>query len=71
VIAKLAILSLILAVAARIHITLWVAGCQVATPSALQLGVVAAYLLAAVSVWVAARSVMNRPILPRPKAMAW
>ena len=68
---RLAILILALAVAVRVHVTIHAMGCT-ATPSILQLLVIAEVVTVAAVVWIAARSVMNLPFWPRHlRAVAW
>jgi hypothetical protein len=64
VVTKLALLILTLAVAVRVHVTIHAMGCT-ATPSILQLLVIAAYVAVAGIFWLAARSCLNLPFWPR------
>jgi hypothetical protein len=64
-------LGALLWVASRVHVALRLMGIPVFNGSALELTAIAVYLIAAVAVWIAARSVFGRPFIPRIRAVAW
>jgi hypothetical protein len=68
-------LGVLLWVASRVHVAVRLMGIPVFSGNALELAIVTAFaaivLLAAIFIWLAARSVLGRPFIPRRRAVAW